>query len=173
VDIIAGANTLLEGVDEKGDPTPTKGITHIEVDVQWAKTYKDRSGIAFQVKVPINLFFTSIDAYYQIPGTHPRWYYGVGAELGLASSLYGVLTFFPAEQAYLTLTPRVLTGGSRGDIQLNPQVAFGWAGPVDISAFVSYAYHTGKGINVELDLTHDGLRDYRKRYMLTGLSVRF
>jgi hypothetical protein len=172
-DIIAGANTLLPGEDQDGNETQTRGITHLEVDLQWANTYKDRSGVAFQLKVPINVFFTSIDAYYQIPGKHPRWYYGFGAELGIASSLYGIVTYYPSENFYMSLTPRLLTGGRRGEYMLNPQFALGYNGAVDVSAFAGYMAHTGRGINVDVDLFNQDRFDYRTRFALAGVSVRF
>lgn len=173
-DLTAGIQYMGEGEDEDGNPTEGGAVVeHFEVDLQWAATYADRSGIALQLKLPINFFFTSVDAYYQIPGTHPQWFFGFGAELGIASGVYAVATHYLSEELYVSLTPRVLSGIRSGEIQINPQLSLGFAGPVDVSAFVSYAYHTGRGINVAIDLSGDGDRDWRKRYALMGASIRF
>jgi hypothetical protein len=174
VDFIGGAQFAFEGVDETGATTEASEGPHAEVDIELAKAAEDSSsGYALQLKVPLNIFFTSLDAYYQLRSSVENVYWGVGAELGIAPGIYGVVTRYLSDELFVTLTPRLLFVGNWDNLALNPQLAIGYDGAVELSFFASYSYVSGDGINVDPDLFGDDAADRRKEYAMAGLSARF
>ncbi len=168
---LSGGYQWVADSDEEGSTS----IPHVEVDVQYAQSLSDGSAIAFQVKVPYTIVFSSLDLYYQLPEGSQGLYYGFGAELGVLNGLYGVITQFVDDSFYYSFTPRILVGNDFEEktILLNPQIAIGIAGSTDLSAFASYVYHTGNGFDFQLHFSdEDDSHDYRKHFALVGLSLR-
>ncbi len=180
--VIAG-ELFPEGRDEVGDTTGVEIRAQPELDLQWGFKNEDHSGFAVQLKIPITVIFASLDLYYEFPSDHP-WFFGLGVELGSLYGAYGVVTRYLNNNTYVSFTPRVLTNtlveserNSEGQFfMINPQLTLGterfeWA---DIGLFVSYAYQTGEGINVNLCVIFDSCeeKDFRKNYLLVGLSMR-
>jgi len=75
--------------------------------------------------VPLLFLLSSLDFNLVLPSTSP-WYYGVGAELGFQSGVYGVVIWMSPRNCYLTLTGRALAAPSDDlGLLLNPQVNAG------------------------------------------------
>jgi hypothetical protein len=175
VGLIGGVQIVGEGESETGATKASSEILHVEIDVQWAQRFDNASGFAVQAKVPINVVFSTLDVYYAFP-SEGRLALGFGAELGALPGLYGVVTQDIGESLFLTFTPRVLFAESRSEnaFLMNPQLALGFADNNEIAAFLSFAHHTGRGFDFDIDLFSDTDRkDYRKNYWLAGASVRF
>ena len=172
VDFTAGVQHVERGERSDGTSLGPTQIVHAEVDLQWGHKEEDGSGFAVQLKAPYTVVFTTLDFYYQLPENHGPWYFGFGAELGALPGLYGIATHYLDDDFYFSLTSRALFAESRDEkaVLLNPQLSLGMAGETDLSAFVSYAYHTGQGFN--FDIFSDD-PDYRKKYWLSGVSARF
>jgi hypothetical protein len=176
-DLSGGLQLVEAGEDNNGSATASTGVVHVELDLEYAHKMSDGSGLAFQIKVPVNIVFTSFDFYYQLPENDSKWFFGFGAEVAALPGLYAVATHYVSDDMYLSLTPRVLNAKERGEqaVLINPQVSLGYlAGAADLSLFASYAYHTGRGFNFDIDLFGENDRDdYRKKYWLLGGSARF
>jgi hypothetical protein len=183
--VTGGAALLLEGEDENGDKTDTIALPYYaEIDLQAAWTdEEDQSGFALQVKVPITIVLASLDAYWQMPSRSKGVYYGLGIEIGSIYGAYGVYTKYISERTFLSFTGRLLSNYAssaretdREFAAINPQLSIGMSGPVELSAFISYSYHTGDGLNIDFDLCIDECDedvDLRKNLLLTGVSARF
>lgn len=176
-DLIAGLQYVEAGEKSNGTTAAPTEIVHLEVDLQYAHRSSDGSGFALQAKLPVNIIFTTLDFYYQLPEDNSKWFFGFGAELGALSGVYAVATHYFDDDVYVTLTPRVLNAKERDQqaVLINPQIAVGLAGAVDMSLFASFAHHTGRGFNFDIDLfgSDDGSVDYRTNYWLAGGSARF
>lgn len=174
---IAGANgVLFEGEDEDGNTTETSpAYLHAELGLQYARRGSDNGGFAVQLKVPLAFVFTTLEAYYEFPSTHP-WYYGAGIELGAFPGIYGTVTRYLSQTSYLSFTQRVSSNidDRASATQVNPQISFGVDnGAIDLSVFASYAYLNGRGLNVKVCLFDDCGKDYRNQFGLIGAAVRF
>ncbi len=176
VDLSAGMQYVEAGEDDMDRSSGSDQIMHLEIDLQYAHKSQDGSAFAGQLKVPINIIFTTLDFFYQLPENNSRWFFGFGAELGALPGLYAVATHYLDDNFYVSLTPRVLNAKSRSQqsVLINPQVSLGLDGAVDFSAFINFAHHTGDGYDFDIDLfADDDGTDYRKNFWLIGGSVRF
>ncbi len=173
------------------DEDPNVGF-NVELDLQGAWKNADNSGFAVQGKIPLYYIFTTLDLYYQFPSSKPH-FYGIGAELGMLSSIYMAYTYYFNDILYFTLTPRfhVFAGSVEIEIEgqetqennlsrlwLNPQIAFGVKprdGLVDISLFAYYNHLLGKGADFNwlcIDNCEND-KDYRKQFWYMGVQARF
>ena len=68
--------------------------------------------------------------------------------------------------------PRLLFAESRSKkaFLVNPQLALGFEGNLDFSVFASFAHHTGKGFDFDIDLVS---KNDRKNYWLLGVYTGF
>lgn len=170
-----GANTLLPGKDQTGKTTQTKTwpFPVAELDLQYANKLENSSAVAIQLKVPMGLYTSALDIYYQFVPMG-SWYFGVGGELGGFPGGYFCASHYFTEKTYITFTPRVLGTFFYKDlpkVMLNPQLALGWAGGADVAIFVSYGYAFEKGI--ETCFFCESKDDFRKQFLLSGVSLRF
>ncbi len=164
-----------EGETETGETTSSGRVEHVEVDVEFAHALDDGAGLAIQLKTPASIVFTTLDFYYALPSAGET-YYGFGAEIGALPGVYGVVTQYFGDALFVTFTPRVLFAESRAEnaLLINPQLAFGIDGGVDLMGFASFAYHTGRGFDFDIDIFgEDDRHDYHKKYWLVGLASRF
>ncbi|MBK6849864.1 MAG: hypothetical protein IPG96_20780 [Proteobacteria bacterium] len=157
----------------EGEPTELRPFA--EVDLQFGARRANNLGYAIQLKVPLVFVLSSLDLYLELPSTSP-WYYGVGAELGLQSGVYGVVTWMSPRRTYLTLTGRALAAPSYDNhwgLMLNPQLSAGWAGRLaDLSLFASFGHVVGGAIDTNWSCD-DCYASPRKNFLLFGTSVRF
>ena len=175
VDFTAGMQYVPPGEDSNGTATATDQILHLEIDFQYAHKWKDGSGFAAQLKLPLNIIFSSLDFYYQLPEANSKWFFGFGAEIGALPGVYAVATHYIDDDFYVSFTPRVLNAEERDQraVLLNPQLSLGLAGEADLSMFVNFAHHTGEGFDFDIDfLSDDESDDYRKNFWLLGISAR-
>jgi hypothetical protein len=176
LDVSVGTQYVKPGVDNKGETTKEVTVRHLEVDGQWATKLNSGGAVALQLKVPINLFFTTADVFYQLPN-NGNWYFGVGGEIGIMPAGYGVLTRYLQDDLYISFTQRIITLKSKREgfkeVIINPQLSLGIDGHGEFSGFISYAKHTGQGFNFRPDLFQSGASDYRTRFTLVGISARF
>jgi hypothetical protein len=176
-DLTAGMQYVEKGEQSDGTNSAPTSVPHFEIDLEYAHRLDDGSGFAVQAKLPMNIVFTTLDFYYQVPDFNSKWFFGFGAEVGALPGVYAVATHYFDDSLYFSLTPRVLNAKERGEraVLINPQVAVGLAGSVDMSLFASFAHHTGRGFNFDVDLggCDDGRVDYRTNYWLAGGSARF
>lgn len=179
VDIdLAVGGTLIGGTPAtpypEGEPTELRPFA--EVDLQFGARRANNLGYAIQLKVPLLFVLSSLDLYLELPSTSP-WYCGVGAELGLQSGAYGVVTWMSPRGTYLTLTGRALvtpTDSNQWGLILNPQLSAGWAGRLaDLSLFASFGHVVGGAIDSHRIICSDCDRSPRKNLLLFGTSVRF
>jgi len=171
--LVGGGQMLLEGEDGAGNATEEGGMLHAELDLQVARVREDGTGFAVQAKVPINIFYSTLDFYYQLAPRESHSYMGFGAELSIAPGFYGVYTRYLDDDWFLTFTQRFLVSSSSA-VLINPQLTLGFEGSAELAAFAAFAYDTGKGVDIELDLFSDeDEKDYRKKFALLGLSARF
>lgn len=179
IDVAVGGAAIAPGVaQQNGDRRePAQLWFFAEADLQLGTRRADNLGYAVQLKVPLLFALSSLDLYLELPSTSP-WYDGLGVELGLLSSLYGVVTWMSPRGTYLTLTSRaVLLDGGENEgwgWMLNPQLSAGWAGRLaDLSLFASFGHVLGRGIDYAWFCDEFCAPDYRKDFLLFGTSVRF
>jgi len=196
-DIAASGAAAFMGKGEGDSPDINKHnlTVNAELDLQYGDRKEDNFGWAVQAKVPLYYFFSTLDAYFELPSSHPH-YVGVGVEAGFLSSLYAAYSYYFSEQAYVTFTPRVhyyfgdvgyenLPGkparkNRMAHVWLNPQVSFGiWPrdGTVDVSLFANYNRILGDGADFEICIfdfdDNCEKEDLRKHFFQLGAQVRF
>lgn len=178
VGVAGGGQHVSEGKNEATDPArstigliPGESVVgvHVEVGLEYGWEREPGDAVAVQLKVPISGFFATLDGYYQLPVGSDHFFAGFGVELSLAPGIYAIMTEYLSKNLYITLTQRMLIFG------VNPQIAVGLDGDLDVSIFASYLRFFGDGIDVDQgnpDRMFDST-DRRASVGLIGAQARF
>ena len=142
------------------------------IDLQYASTFDDGSGIAVQLKTLLFILPSSLEVYYQLPDIRSNWYAGFGAQIGNLSGVYGVATRYINSKTYVTLTMRLLSTATVEEEKariIYPQVSFGYDGAVDLSIFAAY----GRNITSGTALFPGSSSTDVRAITLIGLELRY
>jgi hypothetical protein len=176
VGLVGGGQWVGEGEVDDGTTSAPTEVLHAELDVQWAQKFSDDSGFAAQLKIPLNIFFSTLDLYYQFSESTGPWYFGFGVELSVLPGVYAVATHYFSDEFYISFTPRVSNAESRSEnaALINPQFSLGFdTEDIDVAGFVSFSHHTGRGFDFDIDLfTDEDRKDYRRNFVLAGVLLR-
>jgi hypothetical protein len=166
------AFTVADKIGRTPEEDLDEGIFLPGVDVQYASTFEDGSGLAVQLKTILLFLPSSLEVYYQLPDIRSNWYAGFGAQIGSFSGVYGVATRYINSKTYVTLTMRVLRTAIRDDVPaviIYPQVSFGYEGAVDMSIFAAYGHNINNGTGL---FSGSSTTDVRS-ITLAGLELRY
>ena len=174
---------MPRGTDEDGMKTDARGSAQVELDLQYGTVYESGAAVALQLRLPINLYLATLDAFVQLPPLADGLYVGVGAELSVMPGGYALISKYFGD-TYLSFTQRVLLrdpyrDGHEFEVTLNPQVSLGHRGrDSDLSVFAGYYQMLGDGFNVQVDLCDHSCvdvpgDDYHKRVVLVGGALRY
>lgn len=175
VGLFGGAQYVEPSSSHDGDEGKVGVNPYLQVDTQYGFKFSRNHRLAVQLKVPIAIPYTSVDAYYQFLDT-PKSAMGVGVEASvLIPAIYAVFTRDFGDTLFVTFTPRVYFTPRYNKTVINPQLAIGSVGATEVTALLSVAHYLNGGENFASDAIEQGQDgwDLRRNFLLTGFSVRW